>query len=98
MRLVVVRMPCWWARMTAALILGERPKSSAFTIKRRGASRRAIVRRNRSGKHAIPGAENQEELLSFVEPRGMRAENIEASALQLAQQPPIDGAHQFRRG
>jgi hypothetical protein len=37
-KLAVVRMPSRWARMTAALIEAERPKSSALTIRRRGAA------------------------------------------------------------
>src|SRR2546427_9201944 len=34
-KLAVVRMPSRWARMTAALMPRERPKSSAFTMSRR---------------------------------------------------------------
>src|SRR5208282_2958419 len=98
MRLAVVRMPSRWARMTAWLMAWERPKSSALTIRRRLASRDAIVGRGRAQEQAAPGAENEKGFLAFAQARGARPENLEMPALQLAQQPPINRAHQLGGG
>src|SRR5439155_2020547 len=46
-------------------------------------------RRHGAGNEAAPGPENQEHFLAFVQAGGSGAENVEASAFEFAQQPPI---------
>src|SRR5271156_2528708 len=88
MRLAVVRMPSRWARTTAWLMAWERPKSSALTIRRRLASRDAIVGRGRAQGEPAPGAKNEKGFLAFAQACGPRPEDLKPPALQLAQQPP----------
>src|SRR5665213_197127 len=96
-KLVVVRMPSRWARMTASLIERERPKSSALTIRRRTASRGSIVGHSGAGNQLAPGAEDEQDFLAFVQAGRARTKNLEAAALKLAEKPPIDRTHQLRR-
>src|ERR1700722_303789 len=81
--------------MTARLMELERPKSSALTTRRRADSGRAIVRRHRAGGHAQTGAQDEQNFLALVEARWFGAEDIELAPLEFAQEPPIDGTHQF---
>src|SRR5581483_1453355 len=89
-RLAVVRMPSVCARMTASLMDGVRPKSSALTISRRGRSGRSIVRSHQPGGGPQAGLEQQQQLLAFAEPRRLGTEDVELLPLQLAQQPPVN--------
>src|ERR1041385_3170205 len=57
---------------------------------------RPIGRSHRPGDQTEPRAKNQENLLAFVEARQLWSKNVETVALELAQQPPINRAHQLR--
>src|SRR5260370_30460198 len=98
-KLAVVKMPSRCARMRAWLMEAERPKSSALTMRRRSGITpilsRAIVGRHRARGQPIPGAENEQDFLSLVQPRWTGTEDVEAPALEFAQQAPIDRAHEF---
>src|SRR4051812_28439580 len=75
---------------------GERPKSSAFTIRRRcGTFSSAITGRDSTGQETNPFAQDKSNLVRFVQASGMRAKDIESATLEFAQEPPIDGAHQL---
>src|ERR1035437_5626 len=81
--------------MTAWLIEAERPKSSAFTTRRRGGELDAIVVGPTARGESQPGAQNEQGLLSLVKAGYLGTKNVEALPLQLAQQPPIDRPHQL---
>src|ERR1017187_9390861 len=88
--------------MTAWLMELERPKSSALTIRRRGIETRpvrlvAIIGRFRAGYVSPPGEQDEQQLFPPAQARHLRAENVEALPLQLAEQRPIDRPHQLGR-
>src|SRR5690242_2189784 len=89
-RLAVVRIPSWCARMTAWLIEWDRPKSSAFTMSRRrqpgaGLASDPITRGHRAESEPVPGARNQQQLLALVQPGWAWTEHVVAPLLQLVQ-------------
>src|SRR4051794_35287636 len=56
---------------------------------------RAVVWDEGAGAGAAPGAGDEEEFVGFGEAGGARTEDVEALALEFAQEFPIDAAHQF---
>src|SRR5437868_10337175 len=84
--------------MTAALMLLERPKSSALTMRRRRGSRRSIIGRQRTAALPQPGAKDQQDFLEPAQARLLRSENVELPRLELVQEPPIHRTHQFGGG
>ena len=87
----LVKMPSRCARMTAVLMEDERPKSSALTIRRLSGS--AIICSDISRGGPQPGAEDQQNLLRFVQSGRARAEDVEFFAFQFLEQPPVNRAH-----
>ncbi len=55
----------------------------------------AVVGGGGAGGEAEPGAEDEKDLLGLGEAGGVGAEDLEALALELAEEAPIDGAHQL---
>src|SRR5438045_9139571 len=79
-------------------MVAERPKSSAFTIKRRGFSARSIIGNHGSGKQPVPRAANEQKFLSLAQASGMRTKDIETLEFQFAQQTPVNRTHQLGGG
>src|SRR5439155_19970820 len=78
-------------------MLWERPKSSALTINRRPFSAHTIIWNHRSGEQPVPGAQDEQKLLSFAQSCRVWPKHIKTLQFELVQQPPIDRSHQFRR-
>src|SRR5436190_22600927 len=83
--------------MTASLMDGERPKSSALTMRRLAASGRAIIWDDIPGHNAQPGAQDEHNLLSLAYACQFGTKHVEFSSGQFFEQSPIDRPHQFRR-
>src|SRR5438093_1488701 len=66
-----------------------------ITIKTMAASRGTIIWRNRARNKPAPGPKDEQDFLSLVQARQLGAEDLELTPLQLAQEAPIDRAHQF---
>src|SRR4051812_38369231 len=59
-------------------------------------SRTAVIGDDRAGKHSIPRAQNEKELLTAAQAGRMGPEDVEALQFQFAQEAPVNRTHQLR--